>query len=257
MIDIHSHILYGLDDGSETIDITKTMLETAVRDQITGIIATPHAYHPSFTTDLNALKEKIKVVNKWISDQGMPIKVYSGQECRFSEKLPERLAKGEVLTLAESKYILVELPSSGVPAYTVPIIQQLIINNFIPIIAHPERNLGIIENPERLRKLLLHGALAQITAGSIVGNFGKVIQRTAIDLIDSNFIHFYGSDIHNLSTRPFLYKEGLLYLEKKKRYEIINIMLNNNSKILSNEDFIPLEPQTITKSKWWGVLLSK
>lgn len=253
MIDIHSHILAGLDDGAETMDITKQMLETAVRDQITGIIATPHAYHPNFKTDLNAVKKQLEATNNWIADQGLPIKVYSGQECRLSEKLPDRLERGEALTLADSQYVLLELPSSGVPAYTVPIIQQLITNNYVPIIAHPERNQGIMEKPDRLRKLLLHGALAQVTAGSVSGNFGKAIQRTAMDLIDANLIHVYGSDIHNLTTRPFLFNEGLDYLEKKNRHEIVDIMLENNDRILLNENLHVLEPQTITKSKWWNI----
>ncbi|WKA54006.1 tyrosine-protein phosphatase [Planococcus shixiaomingii] len=253
MIDIHSHILAGLDDGAETIEQTQKMLETAVKEQITGIIATPHAYHPNFKTDLVALNKQLDSTNKYITEQGMPIKVYSGQECRLSEKLPDLLDSGEALTLAGSQYVLLELPSSGVPAYTIQIIQQLITRNYVPIIAHPERNQGIIEKPDRLRKLLLHGALAQVTAGSVAGNFGKAIQRTAIDLIDANLIHVYGSDIHNLTTRPFLFNEGLDYLEKKKYHEIVDIMLENNDRILLNENLYVLEPQSVTKSKWWNI----
>lgn len=253
MIDIHSHILAGLDDGAETMEVTQKMLETAVRDQITGIIATPHAYHPNFKTDLAALNLQLQATNSLLEDQGIPIKIYSGQECRLSEKLPEHLIAGEALTLANSRYVLLELPSSGVPAYTVQIIQQLITKNYVPIIAHPERNQGIIEKPDRLRKLLLHGALAQVTAGSIAGSFGKAIQRSALELIDANLIHVYGSDIHNLTTRPFLFNEGLDFLEKKNRHEIVDIMLENNNRVLLDESLIVLEPQSILKSKWWNI----
>ncbi|TWT03592.1 tyrosine-protein phosphatase [Planomicrobium sp. CPCC 101079] len=253
MIDTHAHILAGLDDGAETMELTRKMLEAAVKEQITGIIATPHAYHPNFKTDLAALNNQLEQTKKYIKEQNLPIEIYSGQECRLSEKLPERLKAGEALTLADSQYVLLELPSSGVPAYTVQIIQQLITSNYVPIIAHPERNQGIIEKPERLRKLLLHGALAQVTAGSVAGSFGKAIQRTAMDLIDANLIHVYGSDIHNLTTRPFLYNEGLDYLEKKNYHEIVDIMLENNDRILLNENLHVLEPQNITKSKWWNI----
>jgi len=253
MIDTHAHILPGLDDGAETMEQTKRLLEKAVEEQITGIIATPHAFHPNFNTNLAALNKQLELVTNYITEEQMPITVYSGQECRLSEKLPEKLAAKEALTLAGSRYVLLELPSSGIPAYTVPIIQQLITNNYVPIIAHAERNQGIIEKPERLKRLLLHGAMAQVTAGSIAGSFGKSIQRTAMSLIDANLIHVYGSDVHSLDKRPFLFNEGLNYLEKKNQHEMVDIFLENNERILLNEHFHVLEPEDISKGKWWNI----
>lgn len=253
MIDTHAHILAGLDDGAETMEQTKKLLEKAVQEQISGIIATPHAFHPNFKTDIAALKEQLQLTAAYIEAENLPLKVYSGQECRLTEKLLDHLKAGEALTLAESQYVLLELPSSGVPAYTVPVIQQLVTNGYVPIIAHAERNQGIIEKPERLRKLLLHGALAQVTAGSVAGSFGKAIQRTAMTLIDANLIHVYGSDVHSLEKRPFLFNEGLDYLEKKKKHEIVDILLENNERILLNKNLYVLEPQEVSKSKWWKI----
>ncbi|MDN7241720.1 capsular biosynthesis protein [Planococcus sp. N028] len=253
MIDTHAHILPGLDDGAETMEETKRMLEKAVEEQITGIIATPHAYHPQFETNLAALHHKLQAVQNWVAEQELPIQIYSGQECRLSEKLPERLKTRQALTLANSRYVLLELPSAGIPAYTINIIQQLIMDNYVPIIAHAERNQGIIEKPERLERLLLHGALAQVTAGSVAGSFGKAIQRMALNLIDANLIHVYGSDIHNLTKRTFLFNEGLDVLEKKKRHEMIDIFLENNERIVRNENLYVLEPQSIPKPKWWNI----
>ncbi|PSL40692.1 protein-tyrosine phosphatase [Planomicrobium soli] len=253
MIDTHAHILAGLDDGAETMEETKRMLEKAVDEQITGIIATPHAHHPQFKTDLAALHEQLAATRSWIAEQQLPIQVYSGQECRLSEKLPEQLKTGQALSLAESRYVLLELPSSGIPAYTVQIIQLLISSNYVPIIAHAERNQGIIQKPERLERLLRHGALAQVTAGSVAGSFGKAIQKTAMNLIDANLIHVYGSDVHHLTKRPFLFNEGLDYLEKKKRHEVVDIFLENNERIVRNEHLYVLEPQDIPKPKWWNI----
>ena len=155
--------------------------------------------------------------------------------------------------MAGSRYVLLELPSSGIPAYTVPVIQQLITNNYIPIIAHAERNQGIIEKPERLKKLLLHGAMAQVTAGSVAGSFGKAIQRTAMSLIGANLIHVYGSDVHSLDKRPFLFNEGLDYLEKKNKHDMVDIFLENNERILLDEHLHVLEPEDIRKGKWWNI----
>lgn len=253
MIDTHSHILAGLDDGAETMEQTKRLLEKAVEEQITGIIATPHGHHPNFKTDIGAIQTQLAAANSYIEQQQLPIKLYSGLENRLSEQLPQRLKDGEALTLADSQYVLLELPSSGIPAYTVPIIQQLILANYVPVIAHAERNQGIIEKPERLRKLLLHGAVAQVTAGSLAGSFGKAIQKTAMTLIDANLIHVYGSDVHSLDKRPFLFNEGLDYLEKKNHHEMVDLMLENNERILLNRNLIVLEPQDIPKPKWWNV----
>lgn len=253
MIDTHAHILAELDDGAQTFNDTKRLLDKAAEEQITGIITTPHAFHPNFKTDLAAVKNQLAITRRYIEQQQLPIKLYSGQECRLSEKLPALLAAGEALTLADSRYVLLELPSSGVPAYTVPLIQQLIVGGYVPIIAHAERNQGIIEKPERLRRLLLHGALAQVTAGSVAGSFGKAIQRTALDLIDANLIHVYGSDVHNMDKRPFLFNAGLDFLEKKNRHEIVDIFLENNERILVDGHLMVLEPQDIPKPKWWNV----
>ena len=255
MIDTHSHILAGIDDGAETMEETKQLLDKALEEGLTGIIATPHGHHPNFSTDVTKTKQQLAITKSYISEQSLPIEVYSGNECRLSDKLPERLAAGTALTLADSRYVLLELPSSGVPAYTIPIIQQLIADTYIPIIAHAERNQGIIEKPERLEGLLRHGALAQVTSGSVVGSFGKAIQRTAFTLIDANLIHVYGSDVHNMSKRPFAFKEGLAVLEKKKHVEMIDILLANNECIIQNRAMTILEPLKTQKGKWWNLFL--
>lgn len=253
MIDTHAHILPGLDDGPESLEQTKKLLDEAVNEKISGIIATPHGHHPNFKTDLAATAEKLELVNRYITDMQLPIEIYQGQECRLSDQLPDRLEKGEALTLAGSRYVLLELPSSGIPAYTLPIIQQLIGRNYIPIIAHAERNQGIIEKPERLAKLLHHGAMAQVTAGSVSGHFGKAIQKTAFTLIEANLIHVYGSDVHSIDKRPFHFNAGLNVLEKKKLHEYVDIFLENNERIILNENLYVLEPQEVSKGKWWNI----
>lgn len=255
MIDTHSHILAGIDDGAETMEETKRLLDKALEEGLNGIIATPHAHHPNFPTDVEKTKTQLALTKDYIKEQTLPIQIYSGNECRLSDKLPERLATGQALTLAESHYVLLELPSSGVPAYTISIIQQLIATDYVPIIAHAERNQGIIEKPERLERLLRHGAVAQVTSGSLVGSFGKAIQKTAFSLIDANLIHVYGSDVHNMSKRSFSFKEGLAVLEKKKYHEMIEVLLSNNECIIQDNKMTILEPLKINKGKWWNLFL--
>ncbi|WP_088007052.1 tyrosine-protein phosphatase [Indiicoccus explosivorum] len=254
MLDMHSHILYGLDDGPNTKTEAVAIIQRAAGEQITDIIATSHAFHPNFHAHAAAVREQLKELAAELAREEIPVRLHAGQEIRLNDVLTERITEGEALTLAGSKYVLLELPSNSVPAYTIPVVQQLLAMNLIPIIAHPERNKAIAEKPNRLYRLIMNGALAQVTAGSLSGHFGKAIQKTSLQLIEANLIHTYGSDVHNLKTRPSLFNEGLDFLEKRKKHEIVDILLENNERILRNEDMIQLEPEEIRPGKWWQVL---
>jgi len=96
--------------------------------------------------------------------------------------------------------------------------------------------------------------MAQITAGSLAGHFGKSVQKLSLDLVRANLVHTYGSDVHNLTTRPFLFEEGLTFLEKKKELDLVDILLRNNKKIITNEPFVILEPEKLKKRKWWNLI---
>ena len=170
---------------------------------------------------------------------------------RLSEKIVPLYQSQQIHTLANSKYLLLELPSNTIPHYTTNIIHALVIEGITPIIAHPERNKAIVEKPNRLEYLIRQGALAQITAGSLTGHFGRSIQKLSLDLVRANLIHTYGSDSHNLTTRPFLFDAGLCYLEKKKQLESIDILLENNARIIDNQPLLILEPYEIGVDKWW------
>lgn len=253
IIDMHSHILHGVDDGPKTVEETMELLAQSVKEGITDIIATSHAYHQQFHTSADEINKQVNFLNEECKKYGIPINIFTGQEIRINDQTAQHLISGEALALANSKYVLIELPSQGIPAFTTQIIQQIMNQNKIPIIAHPERNRAIVEKPSRLGRLVQHGALAQVTAGSLAGHFGKTIQRTAVQLVDANLVHVYGSDVHNNSTRPFLFDKGLDYLDKCKKHENVDILLENNARILTNEEMILLEPEDIKKEKWWKV----
>lgn len=255
MIDVHAHILPGVDDGPQTMIESIALIRRAVKEGITDIIATSHAFNPHYNVTKQTVIEKIELLRTEIKAQNIKMKIHMGQEIRIQESTVELLRTGEALALANSKYVLIELPSSNIPAYTVPIIQGILSLGKVPIIAHPERNRAIAENPERLFKLINHGAIAQITAGSVAGHFGKSIQKISLQLIDSNLIHTYGSDVHNLKTRPFLFDAGLTYLEKSKRLDIVDIFLENNARIVENTEVIIFEPKVLEKAKWWNLFV--
>lgn len=257
MIDIHSHILFDVDDGPKTKEESIAMLEAAATEGITDIISTPHSNHPMYDVKVKSVIEQTKNLQEELEKLHIPINIHLGHEVRISEKIVERVLSNESLRLAKSNYLLLELPSNTIPQYTSLIIRELLNINITPIIAHPERNKSIAEKPAKLERLIREGAVAQITAGSLAGHFGKSIQQLSLNLVRSNLVHTYGSDAHNLSTRPFLYNEGLSFLEKKKAFDEINILLENNSRILRNEPLIIYEPEEFQKRKWWSIFTNK
>ncbi|MGX9136496.1 tyrosine-protein phosphatase [Rummeliibacillus sp. JY-2-4R] len=253
MVDIHSHIIFDVDDGPKSYEESIKMLKAASTEGITEIISTSHAYHPQYDAKVGIIKERIATLQQALFEQEIPLTLHIGQEVRIHEHICQHLGEGAALTLANSNYLLLELPSSGVPQYTFDMVNKLVEKDITPIIAHPERNKGIAEKPELLSRLIRQGALSQVTAGSIAGHFGKSVQRTALNLIDAQLVHSYGSDVHNLDTRPYLFLKGLNYLEKHKRSEWVDYLLENNDKILFNHEVILLEPGIIEKRKWWSI----
>lgn len=254
MIDMHTHILPGVDDGPATVEESIELLELAEVEGITHILTTPHAYSPHYDVSKEKVLNGLATLQEEVKKRGLKIQLYSGQEIRIHDKVVERIERGEALALANSRYVLLELPSSGIPAYTIAVIQGILNVNKVPIIAHPERNRAIMENPNRLERLITNGALAQVTAGSLAGHFGKAVQKRSLQLVEANLIHAYGSDVHNKKTRPFLFDEGLAYLEKHQHQERVEVLLENNARILSNEEFVILKPNVIEKRKWWQLI---
>ncbi len=254
MIDMHTHLLYGVDDGPQTIEGTIQMVKAAVEEGITDLIVTPHAYNPKYNVERDVIYRQINELTDIVKQLAYPLRLHTGQEIHLHEHLIENILLGEAITLAKSRYLLLEMPFYIVPAYTFQIIQTLIEHGYTPIIAHPEKNRAIAENPRILKQLIHQGALAQITAGSLTGHFGKHAQKTALQLVQANLIHCYGSDAHNLSSRPFLFSKGLDILEKKVHRELVDILLENNRRILHDETLTILEPENILPKKWWSLI---
>ena len=253
MIDIHSHILYNEDDGPANKEDALKILEKAVKEGISEIIATSHVLHPQYNVEASVVKQQVMELQKEANNLQIPVTLHLGHEVRLRENLVQLLQEKKILTLANSKYLLLELPSQEVPRYTVNVIQDLLSEGILPIIAHPERNRGIAEKPSRLMKLINYGAIAQITAGSLAGHFGKSIQKLSLQLVDANLVHTYGSDVHNLKTRPFKFDAGLNYLEKTRRLDAVDIFLENNARIVENKEVIILEPEELRKPKWYNI----
>lgn len=241
MIDIHSHIIWGVDDGPSTKQEAMELIRLAAKEGIEQIISTSHALHPSFHADKTEVQEKLKELQQEADSERLGIQLYSGHEIRITEDLVEQLRNKEVMPLHTSTYVLVEFPSGSVPLFTKEILRQLVRAGYRPVIAHPERNKVFANNIKKLRELVEAGAFAQVTAGSVSGDFGKEIQKISLKMIDEGLIHCYGSDVHDKKVRAYSFDKGLSYLETKNRQGIVEYFLENNERILENKNLLIIE----------------
>ncbi|MGE7904398.1 tyrosine-protein phosphatase [Peribacillus sp. NPDC094092] len=232
MIDIHSHILPKMDDGAGNIQESIEMARKAVDQGISNIIATPHYNKGIYENDKEKVVKETAKLNLVLDDLEIPLKVWPGQEIRISDELSDDYDNNEIMGLNGSQYILLELPSNHVPRYTERLIYDLQMKRMTPIIAHPERNLEIIKNPQLLKELIWKGAYSQITAGSITGKFGWRTKRFSKYLVHSGLTHFIASDAHNGGKRGFQIREAHKLIEKNFGQEMVDAFNENAENVL-------------------------
>ncbi|PMC37365.1 tyrosine protein phosphatase [Bacillus sp. UMB0899] len=253
MIDIHSHILPGVDDGAQTIEDAIKLAKEAVSEGITKIIATPHHHNGKYTNKKEVILSKVVELNDILHQENIPLEVLPGQETRIYGELLEDLRKGDILPLNKFNYLFIELPSGHVPRYTEKLLFEVQLKGLTPVIVHPERNTEIIENSDILYNLVSKGVLTQITSGSVVGKFGKKIQKFTMQLIDSNLTHFIASDAHNTSTRSFHFSESLSVIEKEFGSNASLFFCENAEYLIKGQAIYKEAPSMIKRKKLFGI----
>jgi protein-tyrosine phosphatase len=215
MIDIHSHIIPDVDDGSSSMEESIKMLKIAWEDGVQSMVATPHIFcQNSRIKNIEELQPTFKEFKKKAADHHIKTEILPGAEVFFVSDLKEKLITyRDVLTINNSDYFLLEFPPEIVFPGSKEYILDIVADGFIPIICHPERNLIFQQNPLLLYQLLQVGALSQIDAGSIRGDFGITAYSTSMDLLKFNLVHVIASDCHNLEFQV----PGLSFIYKKLR----------------------------------------
>lgn len=246
MIDIHCHILPGLDDGSKDIDQSIEMVMQAEAQGIRSIIATPHHANELYRNESEQVLPMLERLNEALEQRNLSPRILPGQEIRVYGEILNDYRQGRLLTLAGSRYLLLELPTMQIPVQVLNLIDQLRMLGVIPIIAHPERNFAIFQNPNRLSELVERGALSQLTAHSIAGKRGKKLQDFCLDLCKQQLIHFIASDAHNVSNRGFILREAYEAVNRTLGNEYRNYYLENSEKLV---DDLPIEKLILEKPK--------
>jgi len=261
MIDLHNHILCGLDDGAKTIEESVEMCRISYQDGIKTIVATPHILPRIYKNDRSTILSKVQELNETIKKFGVessafraknsnseirnpqsPIhldselrtpnpnlsfKILPGADVHFSSDILQRYERGEVVTVNDQgRYLLVEFAFQGIPYQAEEVLFRLMTGGIIPIISHPERNMEIGQNPKRYYEMIRMGCLGQVTAMSLTGDFGSGIKRIAEKLLSKRLIHIIASDAHSTDGRPPILSSGVRAAEKIVGKEEAQRMVN-------------------------------
>ncbi|WP_122645551.1 tyrosine-protein phosphatase [Enterococcus mediterraneensis] len=253
MIDLHCHILPGVDDGAQTLEDSLAMAEKAISQGITHILCTPHHNNGKYKNPKQSVIPRVAQLQEELDQRQLPLTVLEGQEVRITGDLLEDMSRDEILfTDLEDTYILIEFPTMDIPAYTEQLFFELRGLGKIPVIVHPERNAKFREDPNRLIPFLDMGVLAQLTAPSYVGTFGKSIQKTAKEMVKHNLVQMVASDAHGVTKRNFYLKEAFEVIEKDFGQEKV-LAMQQVAKDLLNGDIINFPVYTEVKKRKFGL----
>ncbi|MGG2201550.1 tyrosine-protein phosphatase [Paenibacillus validus] len=251
MIDIHTHILPGIDDGAADERQALLMARAAEKEGIHTLIATPHHYNGKYTNPGGQVRHDVAKLNTLLEENAISVKVLAGQEVRIHRELLDELQSGHAITLHDTAYLLLELPTADVPAYTEEMIHELRLMNRIPIIAHPERNAVLAASPDKLARLIDLGALAQLTSHSVNGAFGRKLQKLCFAWCEQGLAHFISSDAHNVDSRAFALRQAYSLVAEQCGEAKVDYFTENARRIIHNEEVPVLAPQA-HKKKWWS-----
>ena len=218
MIDIHTHILPAIDDGPTTMTESLEMCRIAVNDGIKKMIATPHVQNGMYDLDANKVLEKIHLLNQLVKQEGLDLVIFPGAEVHLNDRLldAEILKESSILTInGGRKYILLEFPFQWVPSGTEHVIFKLRSMGFTPILPHLERNFKIQRDPSMIRHFAEMGAILQVTAQSITGDFDAAPMKCALWMLKNNLVHVIASDAHSPVGRPPILSKALKVVSDK------------------------------------------
>ncbi len=232
MVDFHSHIIHGIDDGAKSLEMSLEMLKASESEGVEYICATPHFITEEFEISHEDYFEKLNRLILASREENFNIKILAGLEIYMHPNLPKLYREKKIWGLNQTEYLLIELPMGQFPMYTEEVFYELMLLGAKPILAHPERNLKIMKNHQLIINLIDQGVLMQMNAGSLLSYYGKNVKKTAEEFVKRNMIHILGSDGHNITNRDTRLKEA--YDRVKHLNEpMYNWILQNETSIIN------------------------
>lgn len=248
MIDIHHHCLPGVDDGPREWDEAVAMCRAAAGEGIETILATPHVmrglWQPVALSKLRTLLEDLQ------SRVGDHPRLLSGSEYFFGHDVADLLEAGDaILPLAGSRYVLVELVANNIPPLIEQPLYRMQLGGWVPVLAHPERNIVFQSHPEALESLVHLGARTQITAGSLTGDFGDAAQKAAEEFLRRRLVHFVATDAHNMGKRAPLMARAKAALGELVDAGTVDALLQQNPLAVVENRPLPWEPEPLSVAR--------
>jgi protein-tyrosine phosphatase len=263
MIDIHHHLLWGMDDGASNVETSVAMAKVAAADGISHIVCSPHA-NGTYVYEPQVIAEKITELQRLLDRDRIAVKLGRGCDFHMSyENIQEAKVDPGKFSINGLGYLLVEVPDYGLPRNLTEIFYQLQLAGLTPILTHPERNPTLQSDRPRLEDWVRGGVLIQVTAGSVVGRMGKHAERMAHDLLASRWVHFLATDAHNTTSRPPKMLEAFEVVAKKYGPDYAHLLCVSNP--LAAFMGKPLQPQpepldlyeNLKEKSWWQRLTGK
>jgi len=242
-IDIHTHILPSVDDGPDEIEESIRMAERMAAAGVKIAVATPHKLPGTYDATRREVDKRLKELRDALEERGIDLQVLPGRECYLGPELLDYLQEGkrEEITLAGTRYVLVELPFHEIPLYADDLLSKLQFNGLTPIIAHPERNSVIARDPNLLEEHIGKGRLFQVNASSLLGRYGKKTRRIAEILVKHRFAHLVASDMHSSKSAPLpqAYERAVKLVGER---EAMRLFYENPLAVIGNRRITPPTP---------------
>ena len=247
MIDMHTHILPNIDDGSRSIEETFNLIKEAKEAGFEAIIATSHYIEGYYETDTPEREVWVNAIYENLQNKNIDVKLYLGNEIYMSNNIIKLLEEGKASTINDTSYVLFEMPLNAEPMNMYDVIYEMIQYKLVPILAHPERYTFVQKEPELIYDLIQKGVLMQSNYGSFIGMYGEKAQIIAKKMLENNMVHFLGSDVHRQNTIypriPQILSEinSIIGEEKLEKLTTENPKLVLHNKRIDIEEPMPIE----------------
>ena len=253
MVDLHAHILHGVDDGAQSLRESLQMARMAVESGVRAIVMTPHCNIPGFyeNYDSSELRGRFRELKDALQEENIPLKLYPGMEVFGRENLNELLRRHRLIPVNDGGYLLLEFDFEEMAYWMSFLLEEIQSAGLRPLVAHPERYRAVQEDPNLAWHWVRRGCALQVNKGSILGRFGRREQQTAELLLEHELAACVASDAHHSAFRTPHMRELADYLEQTYGRECVQLlMIDNPARILNSEDIVLLEPRGFRK-KWF------